>query len=172
MNNKINLSQNSINLMNKEKDIYLKENNKMNDSKIKKTYDFIIPKFPKILSNPATLYRLKKEFELCQNDIDLISIGCNFGLENENLFLWRTTIFGPKNTPYEGGIFTILILFPSDYPKHGPEFRFKNKIYHLCVDPKNGHICFAAINSWRSIGKVNGQIYNVKRALIDIFCFF
>ena len=172
MNNKINLSQNSINLMNKEKDIYLKENNKMNDSKIKKTYDFIIPKFPKIVSNPATLYRLKKEFDLCSQDIDLATLGCNFGLENENIYIWRTTMLGPKNTPYADGIFTILIIFPFDYPNHGPEFKFRNKIYHLCVGPEDGHICFSAINEWRTCGKVKGQIYNVKRALIDIFCFF
>ena len=65
-----------------------------------------------------------------------MNIGCNFGLENENLCFWRTTMVGPKDTPYEGGIFTIIIIFPRDYPNHGPEFRFKNKIYHLCVDPK------------------------------------
>ena len=79
---------------------------------------------------------------------------------------------GPKNNPYEDGFFAILIIFPSDYPNHGPEFRFKNKIYHLRVDPKNGRICIGSINSWRACGKVKGQSYNVKRALIDIFCFF
>ena len=80
---------------------------------------------------------------------------------------------GPRNTPYEGGLFEILIEFPTDYPNHGPEFRFKNKIYHLNVDPKNGLICIASLNSWRCSGQVRGrEIYNIKHALIDIFCLF
>ena len=81
-------------------------------------------------------------------------------------------MIGPKNTPYENGIFTILITFPGDYPNHGPEFRFKNKIYHLGVNPENGDMCIAAINSWRISGYIKEQSYNVKRAIIDIFCFF
>ena len=120
-------------------------------------------------------YRLKKEYELCQQDNDLVQIGCNFGLENENLFKWRCTMVGPKNTPYDGGLFTLTIAFPQDYPNHGPEFKFKNKIYHLNVDFKEdyGHICINSINEWRLTGKVKGrEFYNVKQALLDIFCLF
>ena len=134
-----------------------------------KANDIIIPN---IVSKSAALYRLKKEFELCSKDIDLITNGCIIGLENENLFLWRATMVGPKDTPYEGGLFRILIIFPEDYPNHGPEFKFKNKIYHLFVNPEDGHISFSSINEWRNYGYVKGQIYNVKRALIDIFYFF
>jgi len=169
INKTINLSQN-INLINKEKNINFKENKSVNNFLENKTNGIINPN---IVSKQTTLNRLNKEFVLCQNDNDLINLGYTIGLERGDLFLWKATMPGPRDTPYEDGIFTILITFPSDYPSHGPEFRFKNKIYHLCVDPKNGHICIASINSWRTCGKVKGgQIYNVKRALIDIFCFF
>ena len=43
---------------------------------------------------------------------------------------------GPRKTPYEGGLFTIRITFPIDYPSHGPDFRFCNLVYHLNVDYK------------------------------------
>ena len=122
-----------------------------------------------------SLLRLKNEFEACQKDNDLVQIGCNFGLENDNYYKWRCTMVGPKNSPYEGGLFTILITFPNDYPNHGPEFKFKNKIYHLNVDFKGdyGHICINSINSWRTQGKVAGRNnYNVRQALLDIFCLF
>ena len=66
MNNIINASKNN-NLINKEKNRNFKNNNNMNNSIHYKTNDIIIPN---IVSNPATLYRLKKEFELCCNDID------------------------------------------------------------------------------------------------------
>ena len=120
------------------------------------------------------LARLNKEYKLCSNDNDLIQIGCNFGLEGD-IYHWRVTMAGPKNTPYEGGLFFISIIFPEDYPTHGPEFKFQNKIYHLNVDWKNdlGHICINSINSWRTSGKVIGRpVYTVKQALLDIFCLF
>ena len=82
---------------------------------------------------------------------------------------------GPKNTPYEGGIYTIKILFPEDYPNKGPEFKFLNKIYHLNVDFKKdfGHICINNLNSWHNFGTVKGKpFYTVKQALFDIFCLF
>jgi len=126
-------------------------------------------------ANPQVLTRLVKEYKLCTQDNDLIQIGCNFGIENNNYFTWRVTMMGPKNTPYDGGLFTITITFPPDYPNHGPEFKFKNRIYHLNVDFQKdfGHICINSINEWRTTGKVTGKpIYTVKQALFDIFCLF
>ena len=84
-------------------------------------------------------------------------------------------MLGPRGTPYEGGLFTILAIFPDDYPIHGPEFKFENKIYHLNVDFKNnlGYICINSINAWRVSGQVPGKpSYTVKQALFDIFCLF
>ena len=84
-------------------------------------------------------------------------------------------MLGPRGTPYEGGLFTILAIFPDDYPNHGPDFKFINKIYHLNVDFKNdlGHICINSINAWRVAGQVPGKpVYTVKQALFDIFCLF
>ena len=127
------------------------------------------------MNNNFVLARLREEYSLCTQDNDLIQIGCNFGLENNSILRWRITMLGPKNTPYEGGLFTILAIFPDDYPAHGPEFKFLNKIYHLNVDFKNnlGHICISSINAWRVSGQVpNKPVYTVKQALFDIFCLF
>ena len=33
--------------------------------------------------------RLSQEYQLCTQDNELITIGCNFGLENNNMFTWR-----------------------------------------------------------------------------------
>ena len=127
------------------------------------------------MNNNFVLARLREEYSLCTQDNDLIQIGCNFGLENNNIQRWRITMLGPRSTPYEGGLFTILAIFPDDYPAHGPEFKFINKIYHLNVDFKNnlGHICINSINAWRVAGQVpNKPVYTVKQALFDIFCLF
>ena len=121
--------------------------------------------------------RLQKEFCLCQQDEELKGMGCNFCFEPNNYFAWRVTLKGPDGTPYEGGIFTIRITFPCNYPKAGPEFRFRNNIYHLNVDftdqNKLGHICLNYLNEWETTGKVvDKPCYGVKQALIDIFCLF
>ena len=125
----------------------------------------------------STMIRLTKEFKLCKEDNDLIQIGCNFSLEdNNNFYTWRVTMLGPRDTPYEGGLFTIIIIFPHDYPGRGPEFKFKNKIYHLHVDQTShdfGHISLNYLNEWRTTGRVsNKPCYSVKTALFDIFCLF
>ena len=122
--------------------------------------------------------RIQKEFFLCQKDSDLIQIGCSFGLEIENNFnVWKVSMLGPQNTPYAGGVFTIKVYFPQEYPNKGAEFRFVNKIYHLNVDWKNkdslGHICLSSLNEWHTTGKVKSKpCYGVKQALFDIFCLF
>ena len=83
---------------------------------------------------------------------------------------------GAKDSPYEGGIFTIRITFPRDYPKHGPNFRFLNLIYHLYVyidRPIFGDIATNYLNEWKTCGRVMDKpIYGVKQALFDIFCSF
>ena len=129
-------------------------------------------------SKLLTLNRLYQEFQLCSQDNDLLNnLGCKFGLVNNNYFNWKVTMKGPKNTPYEDGIFTILINFHEDYPKHGPEFKFENKIYHTCVNIRKdahdfGRIDLTSLNEWKCTGKVRGIVYNVKHALADIFYLF
>ena len=122
------------------------------------------------------LSRLKQEFEYCTKDDDLVQIGCSFGLVNNNdIYHWIITMTGPKGSPYEGGLFKIKADFPEDYPNHGPELKFINRIYHLNVNFTNdpGHICINSINSWRLTGKVKDQpFYTMKQALFDIFSLF
>ena len=133
------------------------------------------PMSMQINTQNGLMARIKQEYDLCVQDNDLIQIGCNFGLENNNIYTWKVTMLGPGGTPYENGLFTILVNFPQDYPNHGPEFKFMSKIYHLNVDCERdfGHICISKLNDWRIRGKVKDlPFYTVKQALFDIFCLF
>jgi ubiquitin-conjugating enzyme E2 D/E len=57
--------------------------------------------------------RLAKELKDMQKEAPA---NCSAGLVGENLFEWLATIIGPKDTPYEGGMFQLKLFFPSDYP--------------------------------------------------------
>ena len=74
------------------------------------------------------LKRLQKELSEIQKDTPE---NCSAGLNNTNdLFNWDATIIGPTETPYEGGIFYLKMLFPADYPFKPPKITFNTKIYH------------------------------------------
>ena len=66
--------------------------------------------------------------------------------KDKNPWEWKVVYIGPKNTPYEGGIFTVKVDIPKNYPNERPKFFFKTRIFHLniyCLESGNdGHVCF------------------------------
>ena len=66
---------------------------------------------------------------------------CSAGPIDDNDFLmWEGKIFGPINTIYYGGIYTLKIKVPLDYPKVPPKMKFTTKMFHPNIDTE-GHIC-------------------------------
>jgi ubiquitin-conjugating enzyme E2 A len=43
---------------------------------------------------------------------------------------WQAVIFGPDDTPWEGGTFKLLLEFTEDYPNKPPVVRFLSKLFH------------------------------------------
>ncbi len=51
--------------------------------------------------------------------------GCSASPANdENLFIWTASIFGPDDSAWEGGIFSLRITFSERYPDKPPRVRF------------------------------------------------
>ena len=56
----------------------------------------------------------------------------NVEFNEENPFEWKMLLQGPKDSPYEYGLYHVTCKFPNNYPNYPPEVIFKSKIF-----PKN-----------------------------------
>ncbi|KAF2549541.1 hypothetical protein F2Q70_00021755 [Brassica cretica] len=63
------------------------------------------------------MQRIEKEFKDMTSKDSLYSIG----RDSNNLFKWNAMIQGPEGTPYAGGMFSIDIKFPKNYPFTAPK---------------------------------------------------
>ena len=103
------------------------------------------------------------------NRSPFVNLGITVGLFNEDdMFKWKCTILGPKDTIYKGGLFYIKIIFPNDYPNSKPEMLFLTPIYHLNVKywangvQPLGHICVNTLNDWKpgdSVRKILPELF-------------
>jgi ubiquitin-conjugating enzyme E2 D/E len=107
--------------------------------------------------------RLQREFELIQKEPPE---NVSAGLIGDNLFEWKATIFGPKDTPYEGGIFEINISIPQDYPFKPPLCVFKTKIYHPNIN-SSGMICLDILKTQWSPSLTISKVLLSLLALMD-----
>ena len=49
-------------------------------------------------------------------------------LSEENLYVWGATVFGPDDTSWEGGIYTMRLMFTEQYPDKPPRVRFTTEM--------------------------------------------
>jgi ubiquitin-conjugating enzyme E2 R len=66
--------------------------------------------------------------------------------DESNLFEWKIYIEGPKDTPYEGGIFQLNMKFPSEFPMSPPELRFISDFWHPNVYKDSGMVCISILH--------------------------
>lgn len=111
----------------------------------------------------SSVKRLMKEFENIKKD-DTLSISAK-PVSDTNLFEWIATIIGPKDTPYEGGIFNLEIKFPNEYPFRPPKIKFVTKIYHPNINMK-GEICLDILRDrWSSALTIRTVLLSISSLL-------
>ena len=99
------------------------------------------------MSTPARK-RLMRDFKRLQTDPPA---GISGTPSESNIMAWHAVIFGPEDTPWEGGTFKLTIAFSEEYPNKAPVVKFVTKMFHPNVY-NDGSICLDILqNQWSPI---------------------
>lgn len=111
-----------------------------------------------------------QELRDCRKDRETSGLAVELP-DEANLMHWRGTLNGPVGTPYEGGVFSIDIRLPPDYPFVPPkvcvrtstvalsalltsapslhQMKYETKIWHPNISSETGAICLDILkNEW------------------------
>lgn len=70
-------------------------------------------------------------------DVDLV---------NDNMQEFHVKLHGPKDLPFEGGVWRVHVELPDQYPYKLPLIGFTNRIFHPNIDELLGSVCLDVIN--------------------------
>lgn len=120
--------------------------------------------------------RIPKEYDKLTSDpIDNVI----FDMNESNIFEWTFVIFGPKDTPYEGGTYQGKLTFPKEYPLKPPQVQFTSKLFHPNVY-MDGKLCISILHEgsddtgyehelerWRPINNIRTVFISIISLLSD-----
>ncbi|KAH0687011.1 hypothetical protein KY284_017564 [Solanum tuberosum] len=115
------------------------------------------------MSTPARK-RLMRDFKRLQQDPPAGISGAPY---DNNIMLWNAVIFGPDDTPWDGGTFKLTLQFSEDYPNKPPTVRFVSRMFHPNIYA-DGSICLDILqNQWSPIYDVAAILTSIQSLLCD-----
>lgn len=86
-----------------------------------------------------------------------------------DMLIWTGNIKGPPNTPYEKGIFPLVIIFTENYPIKPPSIKFlePKKLFHPNFY-RDGKICIDILQSnWSPALSIEKILLSIRSLLMD-----
>ncbi|CAA7034549.1 unnamed protein product [Microthlaspi erraticum] len=108
--------------------------------------------------------RLMWDFKRLQKDPP---VGISGAPQDYNIMHWNALIFGPDDSPWDGGTFKLTIQFTEDYPNKLPVVRFVSRMFHPNIYA-DGSICLDILqNQWSPIYDVAAILTSIQSLLCD-----
>ena len=112
----------------------------------------------------ASERRLNKEYKDFQKDPPS---NCSAGPDNDNIYKWKAFINGPKDSPYEGGLFELEMTFTNRYPFKPPKVVFITKVYHMNING-SGQMCLDILkDNWSPALTISKLLLSICSLLTD-----
>lgn len=93
--------------------------------------------------------------------------GASIGPSASNKCVWEATLFGPAESQWDGGMYSIEIVFPPNYPEAPPFVRFLTPIFHPQVSP-SGIPYLRTLLMWHCCGPKERTIGQLVSGLIQL----
>eukprot|EP01084_Bolivina_argentea_P015681 29393_1 len=108
--------------------------------------------------------RLMRDFRRLQNDPPH---GITAAPLEDDIMQWEAVIFGPDDSPWEGGTFKLNLAFTEDYPNKAPKVKFITKMFHPNIYA-DGSICLDILqHNWSPIYDIAAILTSIQSLLTD-----
>ena len=105
------------------------------------------------------IQKLQEEYKYIRKSGPLINLGGTAGPINKDFLHWKACFIGPKDSPYEGGLFYLEMKFDKNYPDSKPiDVQMRTPTYHPNISCSNGHICDTYMNNWKNTHHIVGIV--------------
>lgn len=96
-----------------------------------------------------------------------VPAGASIGIDPTNACIWTATLFGPADGYWDGGMFTVELIFPPDFPDAPPVVRFLTPIVHPQIN-QQGVPYLRALIMWPYAELRERSIATVMRQLVEL----